>query len=225
MFDRPEDTKLYDQIDGRRQSWFRRLRHAQVGLIGGGTECLVAGRVLEQEDVKTVVLTTAESPGYRLLEGTGPVPIFSPAADRLEEWDFPMEENPPVWPDRSVLQSFLVHSYLQEGGSFFRNVTFQKQNVDSEDVQITVSLNDRLETLTFEDVILATDEYDIETEDLDTSDPLEYEVLATRRRTDGAVQAGPMVLPAHLAETAMPLVSAHLLSGRKAAEIVLSQLE
>jgi hypothetical protein len=223
MFERPEDEALYGDIDERRQSWFRRLRHAHIGLVGGGLECLAAGVVLENEDVSTLILTEHSHPAHRMLDETGPVPIFPPAVQRLEEWGYPVEENPPIWPDRTDLYSFLIHSYVQAGGLTLRRISLENSNVDDKEIELTVSLGDRRETFRFDDVILGVGEYGIEESDLDTSDPLEYEVLGTRRRSDGAVQAGPVVLPDRLAETALPLESAHVLSGRKAAEIVLSE--
>jgi ribulose 1,5-bisphosphate synthetase/thiazole synthase len=222
MFDRPEDETLYARMDERRQSWFRRLRHAQVGLIGAGLESLIAGLVLQDEDVSSVVLTENTYPGHRLLNGMGPVPIYPPAVERLEELGYPVEENPPLWLDRTELQNFLIHSYLRKGGSCLRSVTLEQSRVESDEIELTLSVDDRRETFTFDDVVLSVDDFGIKTHDLDTSDPLEYEVLATGRRHDAAVQAGPTVLPAELSSSAVPLESAHVLSGRKAAEIVLN---
>jgi hypothetical protein len=92
-----------------------------------------------------------------------------------------------------------------------------------EQVNVSLAFNETSETVSFEQAIVTLPLYDLEPPELETDDPLEYEVLGTSRRSDRVIQAGLSVLPETLRETGLPLASAHLMSGRKASELLLDE--
>lgn len=223
MFDLPEEDELYDRMADRRREWFKDARSRDVALVGGGVETLMAGLYLEKNDTRSLLLAESEHLGGRLTWGNGPVPIFPPAVDRLEELDYPLDTNPPVWLDRNYFLSFLVENYLAGGGRILRGVYLEESpTVIDDEVRLTVTLDESSETLGFDDLVLTLPRFESETLDEEGEDPLAIEVRGTGRRFDGTVQAGRLVLPDEYAETGLPLESADLLSGRKAAEIILN---
>lgn len=223
MFDFPEEDELYDRMAERRREWFKDARSRDVVLVGGGVEALMAGLYLEKNNTRSLLLAESEHLGERLIRGNGPVPIFPPAVNRLEELDYPLDTNPPVWVDRNYFLSFLVENYLAEGGRILRGVYLEgSPRVTGDEVRLTVNLDETSETFGFDDLVLTLPRFEAETLDEEGEDPLTIEVRNTRRRSDGTVQAGRLVLPDEYAEMGFPLESADLLSGRKAAEIILN---
>lgn len=223
MFDQPEDDELYDRIAAKRRDWLKDARSRDVALVGGGIDALTTGIYLERNNAGSLLVAESEHLGGRLTWKNGPVPIFDPAVNLLEDLDYPLETNPPAWVDRNHFLSFLVERYLDEGGRILRGVYLEEPPGRSGDeLSLTLSFEDFSETLPFDDLVLTLPRFRRESADAEGEDPLEVEVVATGRRSDGIVHAGRLALPEEYAETKLPLESADLLSGRKAAEILLN---
>ncbi|MFB6344856.1 MAG: NAD(P)-binding protein [bacterium] len=224
MFDLPPQDELSSEIGQQRESWLSDCREREYLIVGGGITSLTAGIYLQQERCSTLVITEADHLGGRLTWDYGPVPIYSPASELLEKLEFPIESEPPLWLDRNLLLSFLVSRLYNEGGTVLTGGYFDSKPVKrDQQFEVEFTLADRPEVFHGEELITTLGKFDHENRVEESETRLGKLVLNTIRRRDQTIQAGVQALPASERGSGVPLESALLLSGRKAAEIVLDE--
>lgn len=224
MFELPPEDELSSQIGQHRQSWLEECRERDYVIAGGGPTALVAGIYLQYENHSTLIMTEADHVGGRLTWDYGPVPIFAPADELLYDLDYPVDSEPVLWLDRNLLLMFLVRTFYDEGGAILTGGYFNKYPYESDSgYQVEITLSDRPEVFAARDVITTLAKFNRESRIQEARTSLEKLVLNTLRRRDGVVQAGVQALPDAERSTGPPPESGLLLSGRKAAELVLEE--
>lgn len=224
MFDLPPEEELSSEVGERRRTWLDSCRDREYAVIGGGVTGLMAGLYLQRHNYSTVVMTEADHLGGRLTWDYGPVPLFAPADESLHDLGFPLESEAPVWIDRNLLLTFLVTSFYDEGGIVLTGGYFNADPVSRDDeFRVEFVLSDVSEVFVVSDVISTLGKFDHEERISESETVLEKLVLNTIRRSDGFVQAGVRALREPERSSTPPLESAQVLSGRKAAELVLDE--
>lgn len=224
MFDLPPEDELSSLLGQHRQSWLDDCRERDHVILGGGLAGLTAGIYLQQADCSTLVMSEADHLGGRLTWDYGPVPVFAPADELLHELDFPLESEAPLWLDRNLLLTFLVTAFYDEGGAVLTGGYFDDYPVTlDENRRVEFTLSEKTEVFNAGDVITSLGKFPCEQRIRETDSVLEKLVLNTVRRSDGIIQAGIQALPDGRRGETPPLESALLLSGRKAAELVLDE--
>lgn len=223
MIERPSDEQIYKELTDRRSDWLSYVHDCEVAILGGGVTALFAGSFLEARDCRTVILESSEYLGGSLNWQNGPVPVYAPAHEQLTELDYSVDDKPPVWIDRNDFLSRLIHVYLDRGGFILRRVFVGELPSKRDGIfQVFVEFEDLDMELEFDDLIVSSGEFSVEGSSTNDTDPMEGEILNTERTDERFVRAGRSTLTQYERESTLPLESAHLLSGRKAAEIVLN---
>ncbi len=225
MFSIPDREELGRQRDEEYARWLSRRRGATALILGGGPAGLAAGVVLQQNDVSSLIVEEAEQLGGRLTWESGPLPVFSPAHELLAEFGLEVSQTPPLWLDRLQLFDLLVHAYFEAGGRALTGGTIQhppRSNPDEEGFLLDLYLGDRTEVIEAEEVIVTLPLAPPGRAPRDSESVLEQMVLATGRRQDDWIQAGFQALPSELRDRSEPYLNGCLLSGRKAAEVILN---
>lgn len=223
MFDLPSHKKLSEQRDDEFPNWLDSLRQSDVGVVGATPAGFVAGIVLCDYGSDVVLMEQSEQLGGRLLWESGPVPILSPADELLQDLGFPIESNPPVWIDRINLLDFLLHRFLETGGRVVPGCYLDSVTRVDGTLELSVRLDERRDTLETENIVVTDPRIEPDNEaETDADSPLESMVLNTIQTSDGWVSAGFHALPDDERDEDYPFVNAECLSGRKAAELVIS---
>jgi ribulose 1,5-bisphosphate synthetase/thiazole synthase len=221
MFDRPSDGELFDRTAERRREWFNQASDREVAIHGAGLDALVAGIFLQEDDIDTFIVTEADYPGGRLTWDNGPVPIFYPANNQLEDLGYPLDGLPPYWIDRNALLSFLVQRYFSRSGVLLTGVrTEGVPRAESDELEWDLILDQQTRSVTVQNFISTKPNSQNEPTDDTIDDPLDYLVRHTDRQSQGVVVCGRAVFSPSERDSSIPLESAYCLSGRKASELV-----
>lgn len=223
MFSLPDSEQLNKIYQKQQQEWLEACRSAEIIVLGSGIAALTAGLFLELEGQNTLVVAEAENPGGRFTWQPGPVPIVEPAGELLEEVEFTGEVSAPLWVHRTELLAFFVHRYFSAGGEMLSGAKVEKFRCLGDEFELDLMFNSQPLILSASEFIVTTSFTETENNGTtgDTSGP-ERMVVNTKRREEGPLQAGYQALPEIDEETELPLVNGALLSGRKAAEIILA---
>lgn len=223
MFTRPPVSERSRDRDRERHAWLEEARESDVVIVGGGLSALVAGILLGQEDRQSLIVEEAEQLGGRLLWENGPATVLSPADEILDELGFSLPSESPSWPDRIQLISFLAHEFFEEGGRVLPGVSVQAPPVETgESFQLELYFWERHEVFTSPEIIVTLPLTQPARPPRPGDNPLEEMVLATGRRQDNWIQAGFQALNPETRDEPEPFENACILSGRKAAEVILN---
>ncbi len=221
----PSASEWSRMKEERRTEWLRPLHEARVGVTGGNLAALVAGYFLQNESMDSVILVPAEQLGGRLTWQTGPVGIASPADRVLDDMGLDSASESPVFMDRHRLLHELAVRYLRAGGFVLTDVAELTEPASAEDtVDLSCEWSRELLNLEFEDLIGTLPMSQPASPTRTPESEADHMVVGTGRRQDGWVQAGDQALPERLRRSDRPSESSLILSGRKAAEIVLDLL-
>ncbi len=225
IFNNPPAETVYQTYREKLTGWYDNCCQTNVAILGADISALLAGIFLEDAGLQTVVLTESEQPGDRFILKQGPVPIIHPAEQILHEIDFKTALEAPFWVQRTELLAFCTEKYFAAGGSFLPGVTVERITGQPAGHELQLRLDEQPLVITAEKTLVTTPVAQVEILTEKEGSVHQYMVLNTGLRSEGWIQAGYQAVDRYSTSEELLLVNGAILSGRKAAEVVVSGLE
>lgn len=222
MMDLPSPGEVTGKAAHAREDWLDACSDAQLLVLGGGLTAVTAGLVVQEAGRSVVLVEVGRTPRDRFFSSDGPVMILSPTDEVLEELGCRFDEAPPLWRDPFSLETALLKGFFDAGGRLVRRAVVDGSPArGGRRFEVRVNLGSARRVLESDALIITTPLLDPEPAGESAENLLHEMLLATRRREDGVVQAGYQALGDRRIPSGTPAENGLVLSGRKAAEIVL----
>lgn len=223
MMDLPSPADVTAEAGRAREDWLQGCGESQLLVLGGGVAAVTAGLVVQESGRSVVLVETARTPRDRFFASDDPLMILSPTDEVLEELGLDVDGTPPVWRNPVSLETALLHRFLEAGGSLVRRAVVDGRPASrGRTFEVKINLGADRRVFAADDLMLTTPCLDPEPAGEPSEHVLHEMVLATRRREDGMIQAGYQALGDRRISPGVPAVNGLVLSGRKAAELVLA---
>lgn len=223
MMDLPDPADVSSESSRARADWLDECAEADLLVLGGGVAAVTAGLAAREAGFSSVIVETGRTPEERFFSSSGPVMILSPADETLAELGCDPQGDPPLWRDLCALEVALLDRFFDEGGRLVRRAVIdgRPQRRDHR-FETRVNLRPDRRVFTSREVIVTVPLLDPEPAPARGEHVLHRMLLATRRREDHIVQAGHAAAGGRRIPDGVPAENGLILSGRKAAEIVLN---
>lgn len=223
MMDLPSPGEVTAGAGHAREDWLDACSDAQLTVLGGGLAAVTAGLVVQEAGRSVVLVETGRTPRDRFFSSDGPVMILSPIDEVLGELGCRFEATPPLWRDPFSLETTLLGRFFDAGGRLVpRAVVDGPPAARGRRFETSVNLGSDRRVFESDALVVTTPLLEPEPAEEPAEHLLHEMLLATRRRGDGIVQAGYQALGDRRIPPGIPAENGLVLSGRKAAEIVLA---
>ncbi len=222
MMDLPSPAEVTAEAGRAREDWLEGCSESELLVLGGGLAAVTAGLVVQEAGRSVVLVETARTPRDRFFSSDDPLMILSPTDEVLEELGVDVDGTPPVWRNPVSIETALLNRFLEAGGSLVRRAVVDgRPGPRGRIFEARINLGANRRVFEADDLMLTTPHLDPEPAGEPFEHVLHEMVLATRRRDDGMVQAGYQALGDRRVSPGVPAANGLVLSGRKAAELVL----